>query len=154
MSVSRRLMWMFVLVVTGAMLATAAFLLLPPWQTRDVAVPPDEATPREVVEAYTDALDAHDCGTAADLMTDDAGSWCEDVAGLGDVWVGRPVRERPIYSGRSSDVEVVRVPVRFDLDWRPLHDDGSMAEGETEWGYLLVRGSPAEPWRIFDQGPV
>jgi hypothetical protein len=44
------------------------------------------------------------------------------------------------------------VTVQFDLDWRWLRSDGSMPEGRTTWGYLLVRDSDDAPWRIFDQG--
>lgn len=142
------------LVLIGA--ATVAYLLLPPRQTSDVARPALDATPEQVVTAYLDALDAHDCDTAEAMMTesaeDSATSWCKDVASLTDVVVGAHFAERPRDSGHSAPEEVANVPVDFNLRWRPFHNDGSMNEGATTWGYLLVRDSPASPWRIFDQG--
>lgn len=136
--------------------ATAAYLLLPPRQTGSVAVPPSAASPEQVVTAYLDALNQHDCDTAATLMTadaqDSARSWCTSVASLTDVVVRDHTTERPEHSGHSEPDEVVNVQVTFDLDWRPFHDDGSLGEGVTDWGYLLVRSSPDSPWRIVDQG--
>ena len=60
--------------------------------------------------------------------------------------------ERPMDSGHSAPAEVAHVPVAFNVNWRPFHKDGSMNEGTTAWGYLLVRDSADSPWRIFDQG--
>lgn len=132
------------------------FVLLPPRQTADVAVPPPDAAPEQVVAAYLEALDAHDCDTAEALTAADSGdqarSWCEDVASLTDVEIGDHVEESPEHSGYGAPAEVANVPVSFDLSWRLLHDDGSMDEGATAWGYLLVRESPDAPWRIFSQG--
>lgn len=143
-------------VLAVAVVVVVARVELPPRQTRGVAVPPSDATPEQVVAAYLDALDAHDCDTAEALMTDEAKgsaeSWCADVAGLQHVEVSHHFLERPRYSGHSAPQEVANVPVTFDLSWRPFHDDGSMEQGPTIWGYLLVRDSPDSPWRIFDQG--
>ena len=69
-----------------------------------------------------------------------------------DVDVRDHVTERPGDSGRAAPDEVAHVPVTFDLSWRPFHDDGSMSEGATTWGYLVVRSSADSPWRIADQG--
>lgn len=138
------------------LLSAAATWLLPPRQTQEVAVPADVATPERVVAAYTAALDAHDCDTAEALTAPgtDPASWCEDVAGLAGVRIGEATPERPEWSGHAAGVEVVHVPVRFDLDWRPLRDDGSLDEGSTTWGYLLVRDAQTAPWRIAGQGPA
>ena len=146
------------LVVTGVALTAGAgaALLAPPRQTADIALPAPDATQELVVATYLDALNAHDCDTAEALMTEgaehQARSWCEDVASLGDVGVLAHSRELPEWSGHAGTDEVVRVPVTFDLSWRPLHDDGSMDEGATSWGYLLMRDSEDSPWRIADQG--
>ena len=144
------------LVAAVLVAATAAYLLLPPRQTGDVAVPPRDASPEQVVAAYLDAVNAHDCDTAEALMTADAEdratSWCEDVASLEDVDIHDHFTERPKDSGHSAPEEVANVPVTFDLNWRLFHNDGSMDEGATSWGYLLVRDSADSPWRIFDQG--
>lgn len=136
--------------------AVVAYLLLPPRQTGDVAVPAPGATPEQVVRAYLDALNAHDCDTAEALTTEDAKdtaeSWCENVASLSGVDVRDHVKERPKDTGRSSPEEVADVPVTFHLKWRPFRNDGSMHQGATTWGYLLVHDSADSPWRIFDQG--
>lgn len=140
----------------GAAAAVAVALALPPRQAGDVAVPPPEATPEDVVAAYLEALDVHDCATAEALMTPaargQAARWCAAVASLDGTVISDHVVARPEYSGHSAPEEVVDVRVTFDLSWRPFHDDGSMDEGTTSWGYLLVRGSEGSPWRIFDQG--
>jgi hypothetical protein len=136
--------------------AAAVYLLLPPRPTREVAVPADNATPEQVVRAYLDALDAHDCRTAEALVTagtgDTAKTWCADVAHLTDVHIEEHVRQRPEDSGIPANAEVVYVPVSFNVSWRRFHNDGSMDEGATTWGYLLTHPSSNSPWRIFDQG--
>ncbi|MGH3510422.1 MAG: hypothetical protein ACRDPI_09360 [Nocardioidaceae bacterium] len=83
---------------------------------------------------------------------DSAKSWCDDVASLTDVKIHHHFPERPKDSGHSVPEEVANVPVSFDLNWRPFHNDGSMEEGAITWGYLLGRDSTHSPWRIFDQG--
>ena len=136
--------------------ATVTYLLLPPRQSGDVSVPGSDATPEQVVTAYLEALDSHDCDTAEAVMTEgakeSAKSWCEDVTNLTDVDVQDHFMERPKDSGHSWPAEVANVPVAFKLNWRHFHNDGSMDEGPTTWGYLLVRNSAESPWRIFDQG--
>ncbi|WP_252976266.1 hypothetical protein [Janibacter melonis] len=44
-----------------------------------VAIPPDDATPEEVVRAYTDALAAQDCETAEEIASVMGDTWCGDV---------------------------------------------------------------------------
>ena len=155
---SKHSAWLIALVMVGlavVVATTAAYFLLPPQQMGDVAVPPRDATPEQVVTAYLDALNAHDCDTAAALTVAGAeggARWCRDVASLKNVDVRDHFMEVPEYSGHSAPDEVAHVPVSFDVDWRPFHNDGSMGEGATTWGYLLVRGSVDAPWRIFDQG--
>jgi hypothetical protein len=139
------------LLVAGVALA---YVLLPPRQSADIAVPPDDASPEATVTAYLAALNAHDCSTAAAVMLDaeSAESWCHRVASLRHVAVRESSVEEPEWSGRASYDDVVNVPVTFDLDWRLFGGDGSMEEGPTTWGYLLSRTSADEPWRIVDQG--
>ncbi|QGA08951.1 DUF4829 domain-containing protein [Nocardioides sp. dk884] len=155
-TVSRRFVAPVVGVVVLVVVGVATYLLLAPRQSGDVAVPANDATPEQVVTAYLDALNAHDCDTAEAVMTSDAKdsatSWCRQVASLTDVDVRDHFTERPEFSGRSAPEEVVNVPVTFDLDWRLFHGDVSMPGGTTTWGYRLVRDSSDTPWRIFDQG--
>ena len=107
---------------------------------------------------FITALNAYDCETAAALTTadatDEARSWCEDISTLTDVIVDDHSIESPEFSGHSASDEVVHVPVTFDLDWRRFHSDTSMEEGNTFWGYRLVRDSKEGPWRIAGQGPI
>ena len=62
-------------------------------------------------------------------------------------------RNSSAWMGHAGE-PVVTVPVSFDLEWkwRWFGSDVSLEEGETLWGYLLVKDRPSEPWRIFDQG--
>lgn len=146
--------------VAGALgallLATVAVALLPPRTSEHVAIPPSDAAPEQVAAAYLEALNAHDCDTAAALGAvageDTLRSWCEDVAALTEIQIGDSFPELPAWSGNAPGTEVVQVPVAFDLDWRLFHNDGSMDEGPTTWGYLLTRSSEAGPWRIAGQG--
>ncbi|MBD8077825.1 hypothetical protein [Cellulosimicrobium arenosum] len=133
--------------------ATTVVVVTAPPPVTPVAMPPDDAPPEQVVDAYTRALAGHDCATAGALRTPgDEPTWCADLAALTDVHVGEPTVEDPRYSGHSPDQEVTYVPVTFDLDTRPFHGDGSMPEGATTWGYLLVRDADGDPWRIVDEG--
>ena len=115
---------------------------------RDVAVPPTDATPAEVVSAYVDALDAHDFDTARTLLTPparrNAEPWFDAVDTLTNLHV---LGAHPRGPGFRVDVAV-----EFDVTWRWLHDDGSMPEGTNPWGFRLERETEGDPWRIFDQG--
>ncbi|MCW2856151.1 MAG: hypothetical protein JWR52_1766 [Marmoricola sp.] len=138
-----------IVIVVGA---TLIYVWLTGRQTRDVAMPSQQATPEQVVTAYLDALNAHDCKVAQSLYTPswqaDGRRWCEDVQHLGQVRVHQAIQE----PGSSTATQLVDVAVSFDLNWRPFHDDGSMPEGPTGWGYILTRASARAPWRISDQG--
>lgn len=138
-------------VVRGMLLVAVVWLglqLLPPVRTARVAVPPDSATPEQVVRAYVAALNAHDCGTARDLTVPEEWSysdgWCEDVASLRHLDM--------VGSVTPSPGKVDSVGVTFDLDWRFLRGDGSLPQGRTSWGYDLQRTSADDPWRIVGQG--
>jgi hypothetical protein len=136
--------------VVLALVVAGAYLLSQPRQTTDIAVPPLDATPEQVVTAYVDALNAHDCETAESLMAngaeDDAAVWCKNLGSLTDLDI-TDVTEAPKASRHSSGVSVT-----FNVKWRLFHNDGSMDEGATAWDYYLVRGSASSPWRISNQG--
>ena len=116
---SGRLIGLVASVLVVAVAATAVFLMLPPRQTSEVAVPAPGATPEEVVTAYLGALTAHDCDTAEALTTlgakDNAVSWCKDVASLSAVHVRPHSDERPKWSGRSPTEQVSNVPVSGEM---------------------------------------
>ena len=123
-------------------------------QNRDIAIPPDDASPEEVVRTYLGAVDAHDCDTAADLWKSQsaASTWCDDVASLAKVKVGEAFPDDPASRTSGPDQEVVKVTVWFDLHRRPLDLDVSTDDGYRVWGYRLERDDPSDPWRIVDQG--
>ncbi len=157
-AVSSRLL---LLIGLGTAAAAAVVLAATVWwgdaPRRDVEAPPPSASPRQVVATYLEALDAHDFETAGQLLAPGfrehaEETWFDDVDTVTDVEVGRPFQENPKWSGNPPGVEVMNVPVTFDVQWRWLHNDGSMEEGRTEWGYLLERSGPSAPWRIFDDG--
>jgi hypothetical protein len=139
----------------GGVLALAALAALTAWaalatgvivhQEQDVAIPPRSATPTQVVRAYVEALDAHDCDTARALGVPDWGPntdlWCDDV---------RSVRLLSIdddgHEGRRR-----AIGVRLDISWRLGHDDGTIEDAhDAIWGYVLCR-TPAG-WRICNEG--
>jgi hypothetical protein len=126
----------------------------------DVVMPPVGAGPVDVVRAYVAALDAGDIETVKALSTaehvarTDASedSWYRNVVSITDVRISAPISETGEGTKGEGLSEVVFVPVRFILKQR--HDDGSMPDGETVWGYRLGRASAAERWLVLDEGPV
>lgn len=153
---SRRSRALAPLLGAAAILVTVVVFLLLALQSKNVDMPGDDATPEQVVGAYLAALDAHDCDTAMALRTPDsrgtAENWCSKVAHMADARVTGSHSEFPEWSGYEAPDEVVNVRVTFDLGWRMFHNDISMEEGHTDWGYRLVRDSPTSQWRIFDEG--
>lgn len=142
--------------VALVVVAGIGYMALPAWKTASVAVPPDDASPAQVVTAYLHALDAHDC-SAARRMTDlnardTVGSFCTDVAHARLVRLGPFTSERPSDSGLPRtddavfDVATVRITSRF------LHGSGSIPSCAGCWGYVLARTSHRAPWRIVDEG--
>ena len=106
---------------------------------------------------YVEAVDAHDFDTAGQLLTPEARrsfeqTWFEDVDSMTDLHVGDVSPEKSQWSGHKPGEQVVNVSASFNLQWRWLHNDGSMDEGPTTWGYLLVLDSTTGTWRIFSQG--
>lgn len=140
------------------LLVTAVFVVVrDDGPRRIVALPAADASPAEVVRGYVDALDAHDFDTAGRLLTPGqrrqvAQTWFEDVDTITHLEVGEASPEDPEWSGQSPEQQVMRVPVRFTVGWRWLHNDGSVDEGPTTWGYLPVRDDPSDPWRISGEG--
>ena len=127
----------------------------PQRQTRDVPVPPDSATAEQVVQAYVDAVNAHDRSTVHALLATD-GSMTDRAV---DAWramrnvrlLGTSIRTLADPAGPRY-AEGVNVGVDFDLDCRWGHGDVSQPSGPTAWGYVLGRNTPDDPWRIVDQG--
>jgi len=139
---------------TATLAVATAVVVLAPLPGTPVARPADDAAPEDVVHAYTAALAAHDCDTVRALRAPSAhpSPWCEALSSLTDVSVGAPLPQDARGAGLPATADVVQVPVTFTVDWRPFRDDGSLDEGPTTWGYVLVRETARDPWRVADEG--
>lgn len=114
--------------------------LYPLPRTADVLSPPADATAEEVVRAYLEAIDAHDCDTAQDLTAPSFAavteSMCHDAASL-----------------TTTELQTVgtgAVHASFDIDRRLFAEDVSVPEDGWGWTYYLTRGP--EGWRVSDAG--
>jgi len=124
------------------------------WPRGDVAMPPVEAGPIEVVRAYVAALDKHDVDTANALSTpqhSDRNPWLSNTSSITDLEVREPIPDSD--GGMELGMtESVFVGVTFDLDMCDW--DGSMQEGETPWGYRVGRDRATGRWLVFSEGVV
>jgi hypothetical protein len=111
-----------------------------------VPMPPDGATPQQVVQAYGDAVHARDCKTAEALVNDRGPSWCGriDITALKLTELTQERKETD--SGQGPMIE--RVWVTFTS----RGGDISVPDGDHVWSYLLDRTGPNGAWRIYDQG--
>jgi hypothetical protein len=109
-------------------------------------MPPDSATPEQVVQAYAHAVHAGDCSTAGSLVDEPAESWCGNVDITTLVVTQRTQERRATESGDGPMIE------RVWVELTSRGGDVSLADGEHEWSYLLDRTGPNRAWRIYDQG--
>ncbi|GAA1719111.1 hypothetical protein GCM10009809_13680 [Isoptericola hypogeus] len=128
---------------------TGVMQMVPRWQTADVPLPSADATPEDVVRAYLQAIDVHDCDTAQDLTAPAFASttetMCHDAASL-EITDLTPL---PAFSSPLG----AAVSAGFDVDWRLLTDDRSIPEGGFTWTYYLTRaGGTHDRWLIDDAG--
>ncbi|GAA3810615.1 hypothetical protein [Cellulomonas soli] len=115
-------------------------------EPQHVTVPPTDADPTEVVQAYVAAINARDRDALATLSEDGA---------IPETWLGTRIDlveiDEPYAdtgAGTRHDGEdVIGVPVQVVVHG----SDGSLPEGEQiGWGYLLVQQDGR--WVVFDQG--
>jgi hypothetical protein len=80
--------------------------------TARVPIPPDAATPEQVVRAYADAVHARDCKTAEALVNNQRQSWCGsiDITALKVIELTQERRETG--SGQGPMIERVWVTLR------------------------------------------
>lgn len=117
-----------------------------PFERRDVAMPAQNASPQEIVAAYIDALDAHDCDTAEALWLSDKDTprtWCSDFSSAQMLGQATALFHE---SPRRIHFEVT-----LRIRWRPFKDDGTFGDDPFLWGYTLTRDSRGA-WRIVDNG--
>ncbi|MFC4062369.1 DUF4829 domain-containing protein [Planomonospora corallina] len=115
------------------------------------------ASPQEVVRAYVAAINAHDMTAGQELSTPYFAERKEGVvdslfedAKLSDVVIHAP---DPISGYESPDGKRYREAVYVSVSFTLWHsDEGSMPNGSTVWGYMLVRDDPGRPWRINGDG--
>ena len=110
-------------------------------------------TPQDVVRSYLGALQERDESAAASLTTGPCATgnaWAADPPRIEDVEVSPAVPESTTGTAGEGYAEAVFVPVTFDLHGA----DETMPDGPTSWGYVLVRDSGAEPWRIAGAGSI
>lgn len=146
--------------VAGALVLASAAVPLSgcsactPAKTATVQVPPVTARPQQVVRAYLDSVMARDLDTAEVLSTPDFAENQQSVADspfcnwrkLENVRISEP-------APADYDQETYRYSVHVFVDFTLTQREAqSMADGPVVWGYVLVRNSPAERWRIADAG--
>ena len=120
-----------------------------------IAMPPRSASPATVVRTYLLALNAHDRSTAEKLLAPghrtvverEVDSPLTDVRGITHIQIGTVSRQAG--QGPYAHWDIVDVVVHFDLS--QYHSE-SMPNGPTDWGYLVGRAQPSDPWRIVDEG--
>jgi hypothetical protein len=127
-------------------MASVLSLTMADCSTARVPMPPDGATPEQVVQSYADAVHAGDCKIAEALVNDRAQSWCGriDISALKVTELTQERKEAG--SGQGSLIE--RVWVTFTS----RGGDISVSDGDHVWSYLLDRTGPNGAWRIYDQG--
>lgn len=113
--------------------------------TTHVPMPPDDASPERVVQAYADAVHAEDCATA-EALVEHGKSWCGHIDITALTVTDRTQERKQTESGNGPMIE--RVWVKLTT----RGGDVSLPDGDHLWSYLLDRGGPSGTWRIYDQG--
>lgn len=114
--------------------------------TTRVPMPPDDATPEQVVRAYADAVHARDRKTADALVDNQRQNWCGSIDITALKVTTRTQEHKQTGSGQGPMIE--RVWVRLTSQG----GDVSLPDGDHVWSYLLDRTGPRGAWRIYDQG--
>ncbi len=140
-------------VVLSACAASPGDTLAPGAATVD-----SSTSPEDVVRTYLGALQGGDQAAAAALTTrpySGRGAWAADPPTIEDVEVSEAITQPAAGAGGAvgeshaqEHAQAVLVPVTFELHGA----DTSMPDGQTAWGYLLVRDGDTEAWRIADAG--
>jgi hypothetical protein len=112
-------------------------------------VPPPGAAPTEVVQAYLEALRLGDCSALGRLATRNQAerAWCGKGLTISDVTIGTAEGD-PGSIARSDFEQAVFVPVRLNVQGGA----DSVTSGMRDWGYVLVRDSNVQRWRVADEG--
>ena len=138
-------MWPLILVGVLIVAAVSAFGFMQARSgpTRDVAMPPDDASAARVVRVFVDALDAHDFKTASQLLVPEVRSdfehgWFEDVNSKTGLHIGKVTSEKPRWSGHEHGEEVTH-PVRSGCLFSPQVPE-ACASAKAEYSTSLSIG--------------
>jgi hypothetical protein len=114
-----------------------------------VEVPPADARPEQVVEAYLEAIQVGNCTVLSKLATRNQAerAWCGKGITISHVTIGDPVPDPGSIASEEFE-QAVYVPVRLDVQGGV----DSVESGMRNWGYVLVRDAAVQEWRIADEG--
>ncbi len=110
-------------------------------------------SPEDVVRGYLGALQERDESAATSLTTQPYSGrdgWAADPPIIEDVEVSAAVAHSTTGTAAEGHAQAVFVPVSFEL----RGGDETVPDGPTSWGYVLVRDSESEAWRIADAGSI
>ena len=124
-----------------------------------VTLPPVDASAETVVLTYLAALDRHDIALAKQLLEpgyrkqveSEADGDFENVVSISDVRITGTSTDygpwrKPLPNGYS---DVITVQTRYNLHQKRVE---SRNDGDTMWGYTLVRRGPGSRWLIEEEG--
>ncbi|WP_146211232.1 hypothetical protein [Quadrisphaera granulorum] len=120
------------------------------------SAPPEDASPPQVVRAYLDAIQAGDDDAAAAVSTPgyaDSDPWQHGSdPRLRDVSVSAD--STPYDTASSPPALQAWEQVRYVTVTLTVTGDGSgfSTDVPSGWGYVLVRHTDADPWRIAEAG--
>jgi hypothetical protein len=148
----------------GALALAAAFGLGARWSSDhgpDVALPPDDATPGQVVQAYLDAVNADDervlrAVTTPGMFDEVRGAWLKrGLYGLGSrSGYGHPTLTN-VVTGKDATLGTDLGPDRAAMvavSFEVLGSDPTIGPGDVTWGIELQRADPSSRWLVYDQG--
>ena len=113
-----------------------------------VALPGPESTPAVVVAAYIAALNARDFDTS-NALVDGGGLPTYSRLDRAPTYDELRILEVAGGDGQPAGREEAYVRVTFVYDG---NGDFSLEDGPTDWGYVVRRATPYEPWRVVDSG--
>lgn len=126
---------------------------LPGCAAERVAMPPLDAGPEQVVRAYLEAEQAHDCQTSQSLRTATMQPPMEPgKCHFLNLTEFRIIRSRPDRSGRYQHEHPQHDRIYVELVVGRGAEDHGFHRGVNPWSFYLERGARGAPWRIFAQG--
>ncbi|WP_284293008.1 DUF4829 domain-containing protein [Luteimicrobium album] len=148
----------------GALALAAAFGTGARWSSdhgSDVALPPDDATPGQVVQAYLDAVNADDervlrAVTTPGMFDEIQEAWLKhSLYGLGSrSGYGHPTITNVLMgedAAAGTDLDPDRAAMAA-VSFEMQGGDATVGPGDVTWGIFLERADASSPWLVYDQG--